>query len=170
MGTLATAIRGLFKPTPVIPCKPLGPPFTTFDFFQALSGRLGELQNQGIRITDDAILDILDEIAVSAEWQRMAEPFRAVCTNPSPARLARMRLTEKARLEKVTQVQKERLKRVAMYIHLFGGRYAEYRSLGKFPGAKNPQVGCGGMLPQGRHSSNCPYLGQWQRVDHSRGR
>jgi hypothetical protein len=57
-----------------------------------------------------------------------------------------------------------------MYTHLFGGRYAEYRSLGQFPGAKNPQVRCGGMLPEGWHSGNSAHLGQWQRVDHSRGR
>ena len=169
MGALAAAIRRLFKPAAAIPCKSLGPPFTTFDFFQALCGRLGELQNQGIRITDDAILDILDEIAVSAEWQRMAAPFRAGC-KPSPARLARMRLAEEARLEKMTQAQDERLRIVALYIHLFGGGHAEYRSLGQLLGAKNPQISCGGMWPQRRLCGNRAHLGQRQRVDHSCGR
>jgi len=159
MGTLAAAIRRLFKPAAAIPCKSLGPPFTTPDFYCALCTRLGEVKRPGQPIPDDMILDILDEIAVSSAWLRMAEPFRAVC-KPSQARLARMKIAEVARLAQVAQTQDDRLRRVAMYIHLFGGRYAEYRSLGQFPGTKNPQISCRGLRSQGRHSGNRAHLGQ----------
>jgi hypothetical protein len=45
---------------------------------------------------------------------------------PSSARFARMKVAEQSRLLEAAQAQQDRLLRIAMYTHLFGGRYVEY--------------------------------------------
>jgi hypothetical protein len=90
MHALIAAIRRLFRFAPPVGKEPFDPPHTSFEFFQGYVGPLAELEKKGVIITSDMHLDILDEIAVTDEWKKMAEEFRAVHT-PSSARLERMK-------------------------------------------------------------------------------